>query len=433
MNHFVPVILILALALAAVARADPTEFTLDNGLRVRLVPAAGDQKAAVLLLVRAGFLEEPAGKPHLAHVTEHLTVFDLPPAEAKAVQAWYPLGRANGETLADVMYFDLHVPSDEVETAVKVQAARLSAVEFQRKTLEREIPRVLQEVDFVEKSPFAAAGKFALAPFVQAALHGKTDQPLRARTKTLTVDDVTAFHKRTFRPDRAAVVVVGEFDPQTVRKAIEATFGLIPKPAAPPTPQPAIKPGESAAKWDVSTRHLFVAWPAPGADDADHPPLTLASLALFERLMADPKFTRSGSTFPQLNDTDGVFLLGVQAKPDADLSELKKLVLDHVAALAEPETWKKGEADRLCTLFAQILMLDADVEKMPLPPRVTRTMARTNLELQRMVKTLAWGDLAAYRKRLGVVTAESIAAAAGKYLKPKAATVVTMDGTKPTK
>jgi predicted Zn-dependent peptidase len=52
----------------------PTEYGLDNGLRVRLVPTAGEKQAVLLLGVRAGLMEEPAGLPHLAHVTEHLAV-----------------------------------------------------------------------------------------------------------------------------------------------------------------------------------------------------------------------------------------------------------------------------------------------------------------------------------------------------------------------
>ena len=415
----------LLLAAAAHARADePTEYTLDNGLRVRLAPLVGDKQVMVLLFARAGFLEEPAGRPHLAHVTEHLTVFDLPPAEAKAVQGWYKTGMANGETLADVMYFDLSVPPDEVDIALKVQAARLSAVEFKQATLEREIPRTLQEVEFVERSKFAAAGKFALAPFVQAAVHGKTDQPLRARTKKLNIEDVAAFHQRTFRPDRAAVVVVGEFDPAAVKKMIDAAFGKIDRPKAAPAARPALKSGDSTADWDVSTRHLFVAWPIPAATHADHPPLTLATLALMESLMFDGPFNKQGTAFPQLNDTEGLFLLGVQAKSDADLDGVKTTVFDKVAALAKPAAWTKADVERLRKQLGRKLMFDTDLDKITLPPRVTKTMARAQMELQRMTKTLAWGDLDAYRKRLDEVTGEQIATAVDKHLTAKGAAVV---------
>jgi predicted Zn-dependent peptidase len=178
----------------------------------------------------------------------------------------------------------------------------------------------------------------------------------------------------------------------------------------------------------VATRHLLIGWPVPGATHADHPALTLATRALLERLIADPTLASPGSIFPPLNDIDGVFYLGAQVKPDADLDELKKRVFEKLSEMAKPESWKEGDVDRLRKQLTQ--MLDTDLEKLALPPRLTKTMALTNLELQRMAMTLAWGDLDIYRKRLEEVTSERIAAAIGTYLTKKAATVVRLQGKK---
>ncbi|MCL6547162.1 MAG: insulinase family protein [Bryobacteraceae bacterium] len=411
----------------------PTEYTLDNGLRVRLVPSAGEKQVALLLGVRAGFMEEPAGVPHLAHVTEHMTVFDLPTNEANAVKGWSMANKANGETLADFMYFDLYVSPQELDQALRVQAVRLAALEFSRETLLREIPRTLQEIDFAERSQFPAAGKFALAPFVQAALHGQTDLPIRARTHKITVDDVRAFHERTFRPDRTALVVIGEFDSATVRKAIDVHFGKLKKPSSAPAARPALKPGNHTADWDVATRHLFIAWPVPSAAHADHPALTLASLALMERLATDAGVSALGDAMPMLNDIDGVFLINVQAKPGADLGALEGKVMDMVAELTKPEAWKEGEVDRLRKFVAQMLMIDVDLDKLPLPPKVTKTMARTNIELQRMMRSMIWGDLDAYLKRLDEVKPDAVHGVVGKYLVPKSASIVRVQPAKPVK
>lgn len=417
--------LCLGLAGSSPVRAEkPAEYTLDNGLRVRLVPSPGDKQVVVLLGVRAGFMAEPAGVPHLAHVTEHLTIFDLPPDEATAVKEWSKANKANGETMADLMYFDLHVSPEHVDLALRVQAARLAAAEFSQETLVREIPRTLEEIDLVERSPYPVAGKFALAPFVQAALHGRTDLPIRARTLKITVEDVRAFHRRTFRPDRAAVVVVGEFDPVAVRKAIDAHFGKLKKPAAAPAPRAGLKPGDWTTDWDVSTRHLVIAWLTPPAAHADHPALTLAALALMERLPADAGISKLGDPMPQLNDIEGVFLISVQAKPGADLGALKAKVLERTADLAKPESWKDGELNRLRRSLSQLMMADVDLDKAPLPPRVTKTMARANIELQRLAKSMVWGDLDGYQEQLNAVTPEAVLAAISTHLDPKSAAVV---------
>lgn len=43
----------------------------------------------MLLRVRAGILEEPKGLPHLAHITEHLTVFDVALGNEKLPLEWF--------------------------------------------------------------------------------------------------------------------------------------------------------------------------------------------------------------------------------------------------------------------------------------------------------------------------------------------------------
>src|SRR5262245_3329631 len=193
---------------------EAAEFTLPNGLRVRLVPVAGEAEAVLLLGVRAGSLEEPEGSPHLAHVVEHMTVFDAPPGseEEGAIARWYGAGRANAETLADFMYFDLRVETAEVPLAVRAQAARLAGRNFDPEVLKREIPRALGELEHLESQKKGFTSKFALMALAQVAFHGRSEVPFRERTRAFTVEDVKAFHERTFRPDRAMLVVAGGFD-----------------------------------------------------------------------------------------------------------------------------------------------------------------------------------------------------------------------------
>lgn len=419
----------LGLAGSLSAQAEPpAEYTLENGLRVRLVPQRGDKQTIVLLGVRAGILEEPDGVPHLAHVTEHLTVFDVALGNETLPPEWHRKNKSNGETLADWMYFDVHAAPEDVDEALRVQAARLGAIEFSRETLLREIPRTLGEIDFVESSEFPVAGKFALVPFVQAALHGRTDVAIRARTHEIAVDGVQRFHARTFRPDRAMVVVVGEFDIAAARRSIQQHFGGVAKPADPAARRAVPKPGDRVATWDVSTRHLMIAWPVPSAEDRDHPALTLVSLAVTERLAADAGLRALGDAMPHLNDTEGMFLINLQAKGGADLEALKTRVMDQVAGLAGSKGLNDGDLQRLRASFAQMMMIDVDLSRIPLPPGITKTTARANIELQRMARSLVWGDLNAYRKRLEEQTPGDVRRAVRKHLAPEAASIVRVEG-----
>ncbi len=420
MTSMLRVVVLLALAARLTAPAGPPvpagapeEFALANGLRVRLAPDAACERSVVILGVRAGFLDEPAGVPHLAHVTEHLTVYDPLPREAKAVREWVASGRANGETLADAVYFDIQADPGDVAKAIEVQAARLAPAELSRETLAREAPRTLGEIDFVEKSKFPVAGKFALAPFAQVAYHGRADVPLRERTGRTTLAEVERFRREHFRPDRALLVVCGRFDPAAVHRAVGAFFGPIPAPAAPGAPRPRLRPGDSAATWDVATRHVFAAWPAPPPADPAHPALTLAALAVAEAVATDPALAACGRPAPPVNDLEGAFLAGLQLNPGVDPAAAKRALLAAVAGVADPEFWTDPRVRRLKRRFAQ---QSAEPDPAALPAGPTRPLALGNAELQRMLKSLAWGDLAAYRARVAGAETGAVRDAAATYL-----------------
>jgi predicted Zn-dependent peptidase len=402
-----------------------SEFVLANGLRVRLVPGHTDKKVAVLLGVRAGFFDEPANVPHVAHVTEHLTVFDLAPGseEAKGVERWYKAGQANAETLADFMYFDLEVGVEELPLALRVQAARLAGLAFSEATLAREIPRTLQEIEFLEGPNSGGTAKFAYAPFVQAVLHGQKTIPIKAKTREISLQMVRDFQKRTFRPDRAVLVVIGDFDSPATRKAVENVFGAIPKPNAPPAPRAEPKPGTLAVQWDVRTTHVLIAWKAPPASHPDHAALTLASFALMTRLYADKEIGALVKSPQVINDIEGFFVVNLQANPDANLDTVRAKLLDRVKGLSKQRGMGVFELSQLLKMVTQATR-PPSLEGTPLPANVTKLMAMTNMELRLMGWELVWGDLAAYAKRLGTLDANAVRSAITRHLDPEKATIV---------
>jgi predicted Zn-dependent peptidase len=406
----------------------PTQFTLANGLRVRLVPSHDEKKVMVLLGVRAGFFEEPAGVPHVAHITEHLTVFGAPAGskEAEAVGRWYAAGQANAETLSELMYFDLEVATEELPLALRVQAGRLTNAHFTEEVLKREVPRALSEIDFLERSEQGGTGKFAYCPFVQAAFYGATDSPIKARTRALTLEDIRAFHRRTFRSDWAILVIVGDFNPAEIRQTIETTFGSIPQGVTPAAQRAQPKSEAKTVHWDAATRHLILAWPTPPASDVDHAALTLASWLLQQRLFSDAEVAVLAKMPMVSNDVEGLFLVNVQAKPAADLDVLRDRVLAHITRLSKPGGLRSSEMTQLRFSMPH-RMGTVNVEGLRLPPNVSRLTARGNIELQRMAKEIVWGDLAAYVKRAEHVKATDLARATGRYLDAKKATIVRIE------
>jgi predicted Zn-dependent peptidase len=412
------------LAALFVARGEASEFALENGLRVRLVPARGEKEVVVILGIHAGIFDEPAGGPHLAHVVEHVTVFGTASADdTTTVEKWFAAGRANAETLADWMYFDLRVPAEDLAPALRVQAARLAHAGTDAATLAREVPRALAELESLQGPGPGGTGKFALSALVQAALHGRREIAMATASRAFTPDDVREFQTRVLRPDRAVLSLVGDVDPSTARAAVEKAFAPIPKPKLPPVPRPVPKPGRIDASWDASTAHVLVAWPAPPAAHADHPALTAASLVLAQRLFADAEIGALAKLPLVQNDVDGFFLVNAQAKNPGDVEALEAKILDRVARLEKTGGVTDGEVRATCGQLEQIAG-PIDVDTMPLPPNVSRSLARANIELQRAMRGAQWGDLAAYSKRLAGVDAKAVREAVARWLDAKKATIV---------
>ena len=338
---------------------------------------------------------------------------------------WFAEGRANGETQLPSMYFDLHVPPDDLATALRVQAARLDRPTFTREALDREVPRTLGEADQVDRSDEGYTAKFAAMAFVQAALRGEADIPLHGEDACgLTVDDVRDFWTRSARPDRAILCVAGAFDPEAVRKQIEAAFGAIPR---------AVRPragGSPAAEARPDRRDVGPPGPAPPDRLAGAPGLRPRPPGPDRRvarpdaaLLHRPRHRRWRSSPPSATTPTDASSSTPTSFPAPTLESLEAKILDRVGKLSGQGAPTSSRSPRCAAAVGQMLGF-VDVDTIPLPPGVSRSMVRANVELQRLVKELSWGDPASYRKRIDAVDARAVRDAAARHLDPARATVV---------
>ena len=395
--------------------AGPTSFVLPNGLRVRLVPERDPGNASVLLAVRAGMLNEDKGQAQLARITGFATVSDLGDAQlAKKVEQWLPKGMVNAEVLGEFMYFDLHCAPDELPAALAIEAARLGEMNYAAATLEREISNALQEIEYLIQRP-DAMGKLALVPFAQAAFRAQTEVPLRRQIKKIGIDDVRSFHDRWFRVDSAVLIVVGDFDVAQTRKVIEDRFGSLVKPKDPLPSRPGLTPGKRRVRWDVPKRHWFISWPLPPADNPDYAALHLVSQVLQGRLANSPPLVQ--------NDFDRVLVVGCEAPTEESFDTLRKQVVAEVDRLAQPDGLDEMELRSCCNELDEYF-LKTDLDKVPLPPEISRTLARGNVELQRLSVEIVAGDFDQLLTKMKAVSPEAAAAAVRKWLAADRACIV---------
>ena len=151
-------------------------------------------------------------------------------------------------------------PKGKLDGELQDAAARMGDLRVTPADLDRERPRLLEEVgNMFGAFPSLAAVNHArelARPTPYDGRHGGSPEQLRA----ITVDDIQSFWKRYYKPRNAIVALAGDFDPAAARKMIAAHFAAIPAGEDAPTPHEAGKPKFG------TVRELTVASPLPDAE-----------------------------------------------------------------------------------------------------------------------------------------------------------------------
>jgi zinc protease len=256
----------------AAAERGVERFQLDNGLKVILRPVKSAGQTALIVVYSIGGDHDPEGRSGLTHWVEHLYVTaSAGTAKARTAEEFarlYPDG-ANGQTGDRYTVIAAMFPRGKLEEELRDAAARMGDLRITPADLDRERPRLLQEVDnmfgaFPSLAAVNQARELA-RPTHNGGRHGGPPDQIRA----ITLDDIQGFWKRYYKPRNAIVAIAGDLDPTEARKLISAHFASIPAGEDAPAPH---EPG--AAKFGT-VRELTVASPSPDAE----PTASIAYLA----------------------------------------------------------------------------------------------------------------------------------------------------------
>ena len=221
--------------------------TLSNGLRYAVrkngVPPG---QVAIRLRMDVGSLMERESELGFAHLLEHLSFrgsAKVPDGESKRV--WQRLGvtfgsDSNASTTPVSTTYKLDLPDaneTSLDQSMMILADMMAAPSITPAMLNLERPVVLAE----QREYLRPQQRFQDAQrelFYAGQL--LADRPVIGTTATLngaTADSVRAFHQRWYRPERATLVIVGDFDPAMFERQIAKHFagwkGVGPNPVTP--------------------------------------------------------------------------------------------------------------------------------------------------------------------------------------------------------
>lgn len=225
--------------------------TLANGLELYLVEKHELPLVQVTLNIRSGWAADPADRPGTAALTAEL--LDEGTARRDALTIAEDARRL-GARLSTESFFDgsrvaLNVLRRELDPGLALMSDLVLGASFPATELERERQRRLGEIQQENTQPRLIAMKL-----IQKRLYGEGHpyaQPISgtgtaASLKQLRREDLVAFHAAHYRPNNAAVVVVGDITLAEASAALEKAFRKWEAAAVPalniPAPQTADGP-----------------------------------------------------------------------------------------------------------------------------------------------------------------------------------------------
>lgn len=346
--------LFFAAMTSCLRHSSATEFQLSNGLRVIVFPVRKAELVSLVTLFSIGETSDPQGKSGMAHLIEHLYVTsaagDFPSRNVDRFVTDYPRGW-NAQTGMDYTLIATVFPRRQFDGEIRMAAARMKNLDINENDLDREIPRIEQELaNMYAGIPMLASQNLSAGMLLSSQPEGRKGGVIE-QIRTITVDELRARTSTFYKPVNALIVISGAVEPGTTRKRIEALFSKIGggKPAAAKTvsPSPIHEPlliKEITPSFPQAGPYVALSYLAPAPSDR----LFLAYLVIVHRLQANTgKLKPSPDIFPVIYapfDRPEVISLNLpvvdRETPEAVLARLRSYVNEMRTAKLDGEELK---------------------------------------------------------------------------------------------
>jgi len=222
----------------------PSETTLDNGLRVIVARSSDLPLVSAALIVRAGAWADPKGLAGAMSMTAGMltegTESRTAPEIAQQVEALgATLSSAAGAESSSV---GLTVMSDKVAPAFAILADVARNPAFAAEELERQTAQALDGLSVAYGDPGQLAAMTASPLIFAGTPFGHAADGTPASLPRLTPETLRRLHGTYFRPDNAILVLTGDVTPEAGFALAREAFGDWDAPTAPLPTQPEVSP-----------------------------------------------------------------------------------------------------------------------------------------------------------------------------------------------
>lgn len=222
---------VIVFSIVALIRAVPWKvpaikyFILQNGLKLMVIERH-DQPAVLLsLMMRSGSLCDPLGKEGLVEMTGALLKQGTKQytAEAIAQKIDYTGTRFNIWTGQDHSMIQMMTLKKDYESNLELFSDIVTSPIFPAEEIKRIKTEMVSNVKSVLDEPRAIADEHLR--FLLYGHHPLGHTQSAKSIKSISRKDITDLFGKTFRPDNAVLLVIGDIDAADVKRDIEDVFG----------------------------------------------------------------------------------------------------------------------------------------------------------------------------------------------------------------
>jgi zinc protease len=269
--------------------ASPTALrrvALDNGLTVFVQQMRTAPLASVWCWYKVGSKDERAGLTGVAHWVEHMNfkgTTNIPRDKVKGIIEQFG-GSWNGYTWIDQTTYLETASRDALDRMLFIEAERMASGLYHPDDCESERTVILSELDGGDNDPEQVLDTEVTAAAFKAHGYHHPTIGWASDLKSMSREDLYGFYRTWYVPNNAALVIVGDVDPDDVMRRVEHHFGSIPAgtlPARVVTSEPD-QLGERRVRVERpgTTAYLKLAWHAPAVTDPDFHPMLVLDAAL---------------------------------------------------------------------------------------------------------------------------------------------------------
>jgi len=263
---------------------------LSNNLPVWIVELHEVPVAQVNLVVLSGSANDPAGKFGIASLTA--AMLDRGAGSRSALEIadtvdflGADLGAASG---VDSSAVRLHVPVARLADALPIMADVALRPTFPTDELERlRRQRLTSLLQARDDPPTIASLTFSRVLYGPTHRYGTATAGSAETIKSLTPADLRTFYQGTFRPDHAAMIVVGDVTTDKVMTLLEPAFGgwkaqgaALPPTKLPSVEEPAKRELYLVDKPDAAQSQIRIGWVGVPRSTPDYFPIQVLNTIL---------------------------------------------------------------------------------------------------------------------------------------------------------